>query len=327
MMNDECQGGSLFLIHHSALIVYHFHMSASSVDHNAGAYDLRSLSHERRMLSVYRARVADGDASHAQPLANACWRASMFEWALYRDADVVRRLWVEAARTLAEGFARRRPGFDPSPDQLTLALHFAVASREREAFTQIALAAPASREGALRGARAFRTSRAHFHLAEGYALLARALVERRPNAARAAVQSLDAARQESDRGWWERQFPGPLDAAWRASEHDAVCALLGAVARRLVGQDTDGGAARVEDEAELSAEFARTVDDALVRLKRFTETDANHHPKLYVWLPGLAACALAASAALPVGWLSQRYESRADGYERLPFELLDNPQA
>lgn len=300
-------------------------MSASSVEHNAGAYDLRSLSHERRMLSVYRSKVADGDASHAQPLANACWRASMFEWALYREADVVRRLWAEAARTLSEGFAHRRHGFDPSPDQLILALHFAVASREREAFTQAALAAPASREGTLRGARAFRTSRAHFHLAEGYALVARSLVERQANAARAAVQSLEAARAENDRGWWERQFPDPLDAAWRASEHESVCALLGAVARRLVHQG-DEGVSHHEDEDELAANFARTVDETLVRLKRFVETDANHHPKLYVWLPGLAVCALAASASLPVNWLSERYESKADGYERLPFELLNNPQ-
>ena len=278
------------------------------------------------MLSVYRAKVADGDASHAQPLANACWRASMFEWALCREADVVRRLWAEAACTLADGFARRRPGFDPSPDQLILALHFAVASREREAFTQVALAAPASREGSLRGARAYRTSRAHFHLAEGYALVARSLVERKANAARAAVQSLEAARAENDRGWWERQFPDPLDAAWRASEHESVCALLGAVARRLVirGDGEDDGA-RAEDEDGLASEFARTVDETLLRLKRFVETDANHHPKLYVWLPGLAVCALAASASLPVDWLAERYESKADGYERLPFDLLNNP--
>jgi hypothetical protein len=301
---------------------------SSSAGHNAGTYDVRSLSHERRMLSVYRSKVADGDASHAQPLANACWRASMFEWALYREPEVVRRLWAEAARTLSEGFAHRRHGFDPSPDQLILALHFAVASREREAFAQVALAAPASREGALRGARAFRTSRAHFHLAEGYALVARSLVERQATPARAAVQSLEAARAENDRGWWERQFPDPLDAAWRASEHESICALLGAVARRLVRQgDGDDNAVRAEDEDDLAADFARTVDETLLRLKRFVETDANHHPKLYVWLPGLAVCALAASASLPVKWLTEHYESKADGYERLPFELLNNPQA
>ncbi|HEX5709178.1 MAG TPA: hypothetical protein VFX96_17885 [Pyrinomonadaceae bacterium] len=295
--------------------------------HGAGDYDQRSLNHERRMLSSYRRKVADGDATFAQPLANACWRAASFEWALYRDAETVRRLWGEAARTLAEGFARRRPGFDPSPDQLTLALHFSIAAREREAFTQLALAAP-TREGALYGAQAFRNSRAHFHLAEGYAGVARALVERKRGAALSAAESLDAARRESDGGWWERQYPNPLEAAWRASEHDAVCLLLGAVARRAAENfTTDDESERAAiDEGELAAEFARTVDDALVRLRRFVSRDANHHPKLYVWLPGLALCALAASAALPTAWLAERHDARADGYERLPEELLHNPR-
>ncbi|HVF43075.1 MAG TPA: hypothetical protein VM936_08695, partial [Pyrinomonadaceae bacterium] len=245
---------------------------------------------------------------------------------LYRDAEAVRRLWAEAARTLAQGFALRRAGFDPNPDQMTVALRLAVAAREREAFTQLSMSAPNLRDGVLHGARAFRASRAHFHLAEGYALVARSLAERKPEPARAAAEWLDAARHESDRGWWERQFPDPLDAAWRASEHESVCALLGAVARRLVNRG-DGDAARPEGEDGLASDFARTADETLLRLRRFVGTDANHHPKLYVWLPGLAVCALAASAALPVGWLSERYESKADGYERLPFELLNNPSA
>ncbi len=279
------------------------------------------------MLSSYRRKVADGDAAFAQALANACWRASSFEWALYRDAETVRRLWGEAARTLAEGFTRRRPGFDPSPDQLVLALHFAIAAREREAFTQLARApAPASREGALHGAQAFRTSRAHFHLAEGYAHVARALVERKHGAALAAAESLDAARRESDSGWWERQYPNPLEAAWRAAEHDAVCLLLGAVARRAAEGLAEETQAPLTDEGELAAEFARTVDDALVRLRRFVSRDQNHHPKLYVWLPGLALCALAASAALPTAWLAERHERNADGYEHLPAELLHSPR-
>lgn len=299
-----------------------------AANYGAGDYDLRSLNHERRMLASYRRKVSDGDSNFSQPLANACWRASAFEWALYRDPVTVRRLWGEAARSLAEGFARRRPGFDPSPDQLVIALHFAIAARDRDSFAQLALTAPNLRDGALRNAHAFRASRAHFHLAEGYALVARSLVERQPNAARAAVETLDAARHESDRGWWERQFPDPLDSAWRASEHEAVCLLLGAVARRVVENhaerdaDPTGG-----DDEGLAEEFARTVDDALLRLKRFVERDTNHRPKLYFWLPGLALCALAASAALPTGWLAARCEANADGYERLPHELLRNPAA
>jgi hypothetical protein len=285
-----------------------------------GDYDLRSLNHERRMLAVYRRQSAH-DAGALQPLANACWRAACFEWALYRDAETVRRLWGEAAGALARGFARRQPGFDPSPDQLVLALHFAIAAREREAFSALAMSAPNLRDGALHEARAYRTSRAHFHLAEGYALVARALVEQKPNPARAAAAALEAARAESDRGWWERQFPDPLDAAWRVSEHEAVCALLSAVARRVADESGDA-AAREEADSAAAEEFARTVDETLARLEHFAAHDPDHHPKLYTWLPGLALCALAASAAFPVDWLAERHARGAEGYERLPPELL-----
>lgn len=284
-----------------------------------GDYDLRSLNHERRMLAVYRRQSAH-DAGALQPLANACWRAACFEWALYRDAETVRRLWGEAAAALARGFARRQPGFDPSPDQLVLALHFAIAAREREAFATLAMSAPNLREGALREARAFRSSRAHFHLAEGYALVARALVEQTPNPARAAVAALEAARAESDRGWWERQFPDPLDAAWRVSEHEAVCALLSAVARRVA--DEPDGTPDEDVDAAAAEEFARTIDETLARLEHFLAHDPEHHPKLYAWLPGLSLCALAASAAFPMGWLAERHGREAEGYGRLPPELL-----
>jgi hypothetical protein len=295
-------------------------MSATA-NNTSGDYDLRSLNHERRMLGVYRRRAAH-DAGALQPLANACWRAASFEWALYGDAATVRRLWGEAAGALARGFAQRQPGFDPSPDQLVLALHFAIAAREREAFHTLALTAPNVREGALHGARAFRSSRAHFHLAEGYALVARALVEQKPHPARGAVAALRAARAEADRGWWGRQFPDPLDAAWRVSEHEAVCALLSAVARRVAGEPDDDAAAPEEADAAAAEEFARTADETLSRLENFLAHDTNHHPKLYVWLPGLALCALAASAGFPAGWLADRHGRDAEGYARLPPELL-----
>src|ERR687889_96009 len=220
---------------------------STSANSTPGDYDLRSLNHERRMLAAYR-RQAAHDASAIQPPANACWRAASFEWALYGDAETVRRLWGEAAAALARGFARRQPDFDPSPDQLVLALHFAIAAREREAFSTLAMSAPNLRDGALREARAFRSSRAHFHLAEGYALVARALVEQKPNPARAAVAALDAARAEADRGWWERQFPDPLDAVWRVSEHEAICALLSEVARRVADESADAAAREEADD-------------------------------------------------------------------------------
>ena len=297
-------------------------MSAFSANTARGDYDLHSLQHERRMLAIYR-RAAPNDGRLLQPLANACWRASGFEWALYQDPDTIKRLWGEGAQQLAAGFTRRPAGFDPSPDQLILALHLAIAAREREAFTHLAFFAPDLRTGALREARAFRNSSAHFHLAEGYALVARSLVEGKQGAARAAAEALDAARQESDSVWWEKQFPSLLEAAWRASEHDAICALLSAVAHKIADEPlgVDKGAANEQDERQ-AGEFAHVIDEALSRLDQFIARDVNHHPKLYIGLPGLALCALAASARLPLAWLPERCESHAPGYERLPLELL-----
>jgi hypothetical protein len=273
------------------------------------------------MLAEYRRREA-GDATLLQPLANACRRAAAFEWQLFTEADTVRRLWGESARALAQGFTRRRAGFDPSPDQFTLALHLAIAAREGDAFTSLALAAPNLRAGVLREARAFHDSRAHFHLAEGYALVARALVERESETALQAVEILDAAREESDFGWWSRHFPNALEAAWRMSEHETVCVLLGAVARRIIENLPEAGDVQTEQSEELAERFARVTDETLLRLDKFVERDRNHHPKLYVWLPGLALCALAASAGLPMHWLEERHASHFNGYERLPSALL-----
>ncbi len=293
--------------------------ASSSVD----GYDARSLRHERRMISIYR-RDAQNDGGLLQPLANACRRAASFEWILFRDVNAVRRLWAEAARTLAAGFTQRRPGFDPSPDQLILALHLSIAAKDRDSFTSLSQICP-DRAGALREARAFRASRAHFHLAEGYTLIARSLVERRREPARAAVQSLDAARRTSDRGWWEQQFPEPLEAAWRLCEHEALCALLSAVAQVLADEPGRGNErARVAKINLAADEISAIVDDTLLLLDRFIASDINHHPKLYCWLPGLALCTLAATAGLPMQWLLERHASRAPGYERLPLDLLRN---
>jgi hypothetical protein len=281
------------------------------------------------MLVEYR-RSAPTDATLLQPLANACWRASCFEWALYRDVDTTRRLWGESARALAQGFSRRRPGFDPSPDQFILALHLSIAGREREAFQSLALTNPNLREGALHDARAFQGSRAHFHLAEGYAYVARALVEGKAAPARAAIEALTSARKESDHGWWTKQFPEALDAAWRISEHDAVCLLLTEVAKQITRiHPTEGYPVDFIDELEdVALEFASLTDETLTRLEHFIEHDANHHPKLYVWLPGVALCALATSAGLPMEWLRERHETNATAYARLPPELLrHSPQA
>src|SRR5262245_36597019 len=91
-------------------------------------YDVRSLQHERRMLDLYRA-ASVRDTALLQPLANACWRLSAFEWRLSEDSDLIRTLWREGARALADGFIRKRLRVQQAPDQLLLALHLAFASR------------------------------------------------------------------------------------------------------------------------------------------------------------------------------------------------------
>ncbi|HEX2271405.1 MAG TPA: hypothetical protein VHH35_17805, partial [Pyrinomonadaceae bacterium] len=91
-------------------------------------YDLRSLQHEQRMLNLYR-HGSSSDGGLLQPLANACWRASAFDWRIKADARSLRLLWDEAARALAEGFVRKRAGFECNHADLTLALHLAIGAR------------------------------------------------------------------------------------------------------------------------------------------------------------------------------------------------------
>lgn len=294
-------------------------------------YDGLALAHERRMVDSYRVRAAN-DPSLRQSLANACRRSASFEWRVRRDEVAVVRLWAEAARNLAHGFARPHAEFDRTPDQFVLALHLSIAAREREAFTQLAACAPnfehlAHADGSTGEPRAFQNSRAHIHLAQGYGLVATALIERAPVAARNAIETLRAARLESDPSWWQSQFPEALDAAWRMVEHEAVCLLLEAVAAqiaRLDGATNERGAN--DSEGRTHAEvFALKVDETLSALDEFIRHSPDHHPKLYVWLPGVALCTLAASARLPVAWLAERQQNEAtkELYARLPPDFFN----
>jgi len=106
---------------------------------NATDYDARSWQHERRMLDLYR-KGAASDAGLLQPLANACWRAAAFEWRLHEDAAAVRTLWGEGARALAEGFVRKRAGFEQSAEQLILGLHFRSLRRQSTVTRNLAYA-------------------------------------------------------------------------------------------------------------------------------------------------------------------------------------------
>jgi hypothetical protein len=281
-------------------------------------YDERSLQHEYRMLEIYR-RESPRDAGLLQPLANACWRAASFEYVLTRDVENVRQLWAEGARALAQGFSRKQDGFDPSPDQFILGLHLAIAGREKEAFTRLANLAPSVRDTTFRGARAFRGARMQLHLAEGYGLITLAIIEKRRDPVAAAIQSLQLALAENDQSWWEERFPDGKEAAWLISEHEALCTLLLAVAKAIEGLSPAGNQGVNESE---TAQLGQVLDEALLRLDQYVRADANHHPKLYLWLPGVALCLLASAAKIPMDWLENRCQRRAPGYDRLPIEVL-----
>ena len=294
------------------------------------SYDARSLKHEHDMLAVYR-RESARDAGLLQPLSNACLRAAAFEWALSRDPETVRRLWAEAARALARGFSRKRKGFDPSPDQFILAIELSIATREADAFTTLARFAPGVRSTALQGAQAFRGGRGHFQLAESYALIAGAILERRRQPASAAIQSLAAATEDGGGGWWEERFSDPSEAVWLMAEHSGICELLKIIVEstsdKYSPSSADSGTRIAQSRTDLVERFGSAMDQVLTHLKWFVESDADHHPKLYVWLPGIAISALAAAAGLPMAWMQRRHEEHAPEYSRLPLELIFKPDS
>ena len=106
------------------------------------------------------------------------------------------------------------------------------------------------------------------------------------------------------------------------SEHESVCILSKSVAEKLAGEKKEDGE---ESEEILINRFSSTVDETLRRLDQFVNIDMNHHPKLYFWSPGLAACILAATTGFDMTWLTERCERLETGYERLPISFLTNP--
>src|SRR5215831_12559936 len=251
-----------------------------------GDYDVRSLRHERRMLGVYRRRERN-DGGDLQPLANACWRAGSFEWALSGDARVTRSLWAEGARALAEGFTGGFSGFDPSPDQYILALNLAVAGRDPDCLATLAHLGPGLISGAMREARAFRGAPGLINLAEGYSFIARALSEQNRVAAAAAISSLEAAVEQSQPVWWNERFPNPREARWLETEHRSVCIVLGQIARVVaqagatIPQSVDLEARELRAKsASIEEALASVIDDTILQLKRFVGSDSSHHPKL-----------------------------------------------
>jgi hypothetical protein len=282
-------------------------------------YDLRSLQHERRMLDLY-SRTASNDGGLLQPLANACWRASAFEWRLHEDVGTIRRLWEQAARSLAEGFVRKRAGFSRSQEQLVLALHFAVAARSLELAASLAHAASAMPSSS----RAPRQARGALLLLEGYVLIIRAVVERKRDHALLAQRLLEEARSTSAEQSWVERFPAAGEATWRRTEYEVSCALLTLIGQLIAKRSTQGnkGGSDFHLENSIILEFVSHLDRALLNLEQFLEMEINHRPKLYVWLPGIALSVLADIAGLPMDWLDVRSEDHAEGYTRLPIKLI-----
>ncbi len=283
-------------------------------------YDLRSLQHEQRMLDLYRRRSAS-DGGLLEPLANACWRAAAFDWRLHEEPSSIRRLWDEAARALYEGFARKRAGFERSPEELLLAVHFSIATRAFDlvgSLMHMIPAVPSSNRNR-------RIARSTLLLLDGYLSIARAIVERKKEHARAAQGLLEEARTGADYDWWKQQFPSSREVEWKINEHEATRGLLSVVARLVVKQTSrwennqDNGP---DFDMPICMEFVSLMDDALLSLDRFVESEMNHRPKLYFWLPGIALSILAESAGLPLEWLQIREEDHQKGYSRLPLKLV-----
>jgi hypothetical protein len=274
-------------------------------------YDLRSLQHERHMLDLYR-RGSGSDAGLLQPLANACWRASAFEWRLYEDEAATRTLWEEGARALGDGFVRRRSGFERSPDQLLLAVHLSIAAQDFklvETMTHITFSI---------GSRLKQRTRSQTLLLEGYLALARAVFEGRKDQAVTARRLLDDHRAELDQDGWKQQFESDRDAQWKMNEHQLLCSLLRVIAELMT--PTEGSLHDIDFSIE--AKFWALMDKALAQLDEYLDGETDHRPKLYFWLPGIAVTVLAEASGLSLDWLHDRQEAKNEHYKRLPLKLI-----
>jgi hypothetical protein len=281
-------------------------------------YDLRSLQHEQRMLDLYR-RGSVSDGGLLQPLANACWRAAAFDWRVNEDTGSIRRLWEEAARALAEGFLRKRAGFERSPNELLLAVHLSLACRALDVVRSIMHTIPAVPSNSR------RIARSPLLLLDGYLSIVRAIVERKKEHARTAQSFLEEARAELDHGWWKQQFPSAHEVSWKIDEHESTRGLLSVIARLILKQTSDWEKNQDSEpdlDMSICMEFVSLMDDALLNLDRFVESEINHRPKLYFWLPGIALSILAERAGLSLEWLQVRQEDSQKGYARLPLKLV-----
>jgi hypothetical protein len=283
-------------------------------------YDVKSLQHERRMLDLYRSGIVS-DGGLLEPLANACWRASTFEWRLHEDVGLIRRLWEEAAKALVEGFVRRRAGFDRRPDLLLLAAHFSIASRRFDLVKILMHISPATQAGST------PLTRAQSFLLRGYLSVARAILEGNNEYARAAQDLLEDARLMSDSQWLDQQLHSAREPVCKTDEHEAIRRLLSTLATLIAGPTSilrNKARSQFETVPEISGEFESLMDSALLNLDMFVQSEINHLPKFYYWLPGIALSILAEQAGLSSDWLQTRQQGKQTGYDRLPFALCFN---
>lgn len=271
------------------------------------------------MLNLYR-QGSNNDGGLLQPLANACWRASAFDWRVKADTNSIRHLWEEAARALAEGFVRKRAGFECNHTDLFLAMHLAIGTRNFDLASRLMHTVPS-----IPGARARRMPRSPRLLLEGYMLTVRAVLERRKEHARAAHGLLSEARADADHEWWREQFPSDGELSWRITEHEAIRNLLSVIGSLVLKQsprwESDHNS-EADLDMSICMEFVSLMDEALLELDSFIESEINHRPKLYVWLPGIALSILAEGAGLSLEWLQVRHEDNQAGYLRLPLTLV-----
>lgn len=107
---------------------------------------------------------------------------------------------------------------------------------------------------------------------------------------------------------------------WR----DTTCLLLDLVAEQIA--ESRATSELIEPRAQ---RFISLLDETLGELQNFVGRAIDHYPKLYVWLPGVALCRLAASAGLPLEDLRRETAAAVTtttttttARDQMPIELL-----
>ena len=288
-------------------------MSSNS---SSGDYDLRSLHHERRMLAVYRRQSSHDPSviSRSRTRAGGPRLSSGRCTATRSGAAFVGRAGETLARAsrAASRASTRAPNSSSSPPLRHRR------SRARSLHHAHHVGPEPARRRAARG-QAFRP-RAHTSTSPKFTRSSPARSSSRsrtrrarpsllwkPRAPRPTAAGGAAVPTRSTRAWRVRRARGGLRAAPRRSRAAWRKSLYRLARRR--------GRAR--------RRRVRSHHGQTLAASRASSTRPDHHPKLYVWLPGsLSLCALARERGLPHARLAERHEREAEDYARLPPELL-----